>query len=138
MSNMLNGYFKKGIVKNEEPSQEKVPSTVSVPLIPIKKPRKFDGIATDVDDFDPSHFRIYVGNLGDEVTDVMLLDCFQEFKSFQKAKVVKDYKTGRSKGYGFVSFKDGPDFLKALKEKNNTFLGRRPMKIKKSKWKSKK
>ncbi len=135
MSNLLKNYFDKGIQRNETTkSPESIPTTL-IQIVPQKKPRKFDGVATDVDDFDPSHYRIYVGNLGDEVTDIMLVECFQIYNSFQKARVIKD-KQGKSKGFGFVSFSIGKDFIKALKEKNNTFLGRRPMKIKKSKWKT--
>ena len=138
MSNLLGDYFHKGIQKKEDATTEirQEPQPDVAPAL-VKKPRKFDGIANEVADLDPTHFRIYVGNLGDEVTDGMLVECFQEFESFQKAKLVKDYKTGKSKGFAFVTFKDGKDFLKALRQKNNTFIGRRPMKIKKSKWKLK-
>ena len=53
------------------------------------------------------------------------------------ARVVRA-KGGRkqvSKGYGFVSFADGLDMLKAMREKNGKFLGVRPMKLSRSKWK---
>lgn len=50
-------------------------------------------------------------------------------------KVVLDKRIGKSKGYGFVSFKDPKDFLNALKEMNNKYIGNRPVKVTKSNWK---
>jgi RNA recognition motif-containing protein len=63
-------------------------------------------------------FRIFVGDLGNEVNDDMLTRAFQKYPSFQKAKVVRDKRSTKSKGYGFVSFRDPNDFVKAMKEMN--------------------
>ncbi len=41
---------------------------------------------------------------------------FQKYPSFQKAKVIRDKRTSKTKGYGFVSFKDSSDFIKAMRE----------------------
>lgn len=66
----------------------------------------------------------------------MLSSVFRnKYSSFQMAKVVIDKRTGRHKGYGFVSFKEPKDFLNALKEMNNKYIGNRPVKITKSNWK---
>lgn len=43
---------------------------------------------------------------------------FGKYPSFQKAKVVRDKRTNKTKGFGFVSFKDPQDFIKAMKEMN--------------------
>eukprot|EP00834_Sanchytrium_tribonematis_P004527 NODE_227_length_12294_cov_1.542681.p10 type:complete len:138 gc:universal NODE_227_length_12294_cov_1.542681:1941-2354(+) len=134
----LNNYFEKGIKRDEQindMSEEEFSKPVAFAL--EKRPRKYDGVASDIADFDPNHYRIFVGNLGEDVTDIMMVDFFQIYDSFQKARVVRD-KNGRSKGFGFATFKEGKDFLKVLKEKNNKFLGKRPVKIKKSNWKAKK
>ena len=48
----------------------------------------------------------------------MLGNAFRRYKSFQKAKVVRDSRSYKNRGYGFVSFGDASDFLKALKEMN--------------------
>ncbi len=61
-------------------------------------------------------FRVFVGNLGNEVTDEILYKAFTKYTSLQKARVIKDKKSLKTKGYGFVSFKDPNDFLRALKE----------------------
>ena len=38
----------------------------------------------------------------------------------------------KSRGYGFVCLSNPDDFLKALKEMNNKFIGNRPCIVKKS------
>ena len=63
-------------------------------------------------------FRLFCGDLGNEVNDESLSRAFQKYPSFQKAKVVRDKKNGKTKGYGFVSFKDADDFIKAMREMN--------------------
>ncbi|GLI64078.1 hypothetical protein VaNZ11_007245 [Volvox africanus] len=79
-------------------------------------------------------FRIFVGDLGNEVTDDLLAKSFSKYSSFTKAKVVRDQRTKKSKGYGFVSFLDGNDFAKALREMNGKYIGNRPCKLSKSSW----
>lgn len=37
--------------------------------------------------------------------------------------------------YGFVSFKDPNDFIKAMREMNGKYVGNRPIKLRKSNWK---
>lgn len=61
-------------------------------------------------------FRLFCGDLGNEVSDELLSKAFRKYPSFQKAKVVRDKRTNKTKGYGFVSFKDPDDFTRALRE----------------------
>ena len=79
-------------------------------------------------------FRIFVGNLGTEVSDEILAAPFRVYKSFQKAKVVRDRRTLKPKGFGFVSFADPVDMVAALREVNGKYIGNRPCMLKKSKW----
>lgn len=44
--------------------------------------------------------RIFCGDLGNEVTDEVLSNAFRQFSTFLKAKVVRDNRTGKTKGYG--------------------------------------
>ena len=51
-------------------------------------------------EWDPAHFRIFVGNLAGEVTDESLLKAFVKYGSVQKARVVRDKRTTKSRGFG--------------------------------------
>lgn len=61
-------------------------------------------------------FRIFCGDLGNDVNDELLTRTFNKYPSFQRAKVIRDKRTGKSKGFGFVSFKEPADFIRAMKE----------------------
>jgi hypothetical protein len=63
-------------------------------------------------------FRLFVGNLGHDVTDQLLKTSFARFTSLSNVRVVKDSRTFKSKGYGFVAFSDPDDYLNAMKEMN--------------------
>ena len=67
-------------------------------------------------------YRIFCGDLGNDVTDELLVRTFSKFPSFLRARVIRDRRTNKSKGYGFVSFKDPNDFTKAMKEMNGKFI----------------
>ncbi|EFP76858.1 uncharacterized protein PGTG_02319 [Puccinia graminis f. sp. tritici CRL 75-36-700-3] len=83
-------------------------------------------------EWDPAHFRLFVGDLAPEVSDDGLAAAFSKWSSFVKARVVRDKVTTKSKGYGFVSYKDPEDFMKAWKEMNGKYVGSRPIKISKA------
>ncbi|KAJ3063504.1 hypothetical protein HDU98_000716 [Podochytrium sp. JEL0797] len=85
-------------------------------------------------EWDPNDFRLFCGDLGNEVGDELLVRTFSKYPSFVKAKVVREKKTTKSKGYGFVSFKDPNDFVAALKEMDGKYVGNRPIKLRKSTW----
>ncbi|XP_028781228.1 oligouridylate-binding protein 1 [Neltuma alba] len=71
------------------------------------------------------HFNIFVGDLSPEVTDATLFACFSVYPSCSDAKVMWDLKTGRSKGYGFVSFRDQQDAQNAINDMTGKWLGNR-------------
>ncbi|ROV91772.1 hypothetical protein VSDG_06444 [Cytospora chrysosperma] len=83
-------------------------------------------------EWDPSHLRLFVGNLAGETTDDSLLKAFARWQSVQKAKVVRDKRTNKSKGYGFVSFSDSDDFFQAAKEMNGKYIQSHPVVVRKS------
>ncbi|CAI9091487.1 OLC1v1026536C1 [Oldenlandia corymbosa var. corymbosa] len=80
-------------------------------------------------------YRLFCGDLGNEVNDDVLSKAFAKFPSFNMAKVVRDKRTGKTKGYGFVSFANPSDLAGALKEMNGKYVGNRPIKLRKSNWK---
>lgn len=78
-------------------------------------------------EWDPAHFRLFVGNLAGEVTDDSLKKAFARYPSIQKARVIRDKRTEKSKGYGFVSFSDGDDYFKAAREMQGKYIGSHPV-----------
>ena len=83
-------------------------------------------------EWDPAHFRLFVGNLAGEVTDESLLKAFARYPSVQKARVIRDKRTTKSKGYGFVSFGDGDEYFQAAKEMQGKYIGSHPVLLRRS------
>ena len=70
--------------------------------------------------------KIYVGNLPFSVTDNDLKELFTPFGEVTEAVVIADRGTGRSKGFGFVTFENEDSVGKAIKEMNEKeFQGRK-------------
>ncbi|KAK1442890.1 hypothetical protein BgAZ_304080 [Babesia gibsoni] len=88
-----------------------------------------------LEDWPENDFRIFCGDLGNEVTDEVLANSFKKYPSFQRARVIRDRVSGKSKGYGFVSLMSPDDMLAALNEMNHKFIGNRPIRVMRSKWK---
>lgn len=83
----------------------------------------------------PEHdFRIFCGDLGNDVTDQLLTSTFEKWPSFVKARVVRDKRTGKTKGFGFASFLDAEECVKAMREVDGKYVGNRPIKLRKSEW----
>nr|GMC65562.1 RNA-binding protein 42 [Ipomoea batatas] len=85
-------------------------------------------------DWPENDHRLFCGDLGNEVNDDVLSKAFSRFPSFNMARVVRDKRTGKTKGYGFVSFSNPSDLAAALKEMNGKYVGNRPIKLRKSRW----
>ena len=79
-------------------------------------------------------FRLFVGNIGNEVTDELLSHSFGRYPSLARAKVIRNKHTNKSKGYAFISFMDPFDCAKALREMSGKYIGNRPCKLQKSTW----
>ncbi|KAK9245757.1 hypothetical protein V1506DRAFT_229388 [Lipomyces tetrasporus] len=84
-------------------------------------------------EWDPSHFRLFVGNLGGDVSDDVLHKSFSNYPSVSKARVIRDKsQAGKSRGYGFVAFKDPEDYFRAFKEMNGKYIGSHPILLRKA------
>jgi RNA recognition motif-containing protein len=87
------------------------------------------GLVDRRDDRGPE-YSIFVGDLGPEVNEFVLVSLFQgRFPSCKSAKIMTDAMTGQSRGYGFVRFSDEQDQQRALVEMQGVFCGNRPMRI---------
>ena len=84
-------------------------------------------------DWPDNDWRIYVGNVGNDCTDDMLLAAFAPY-NISKARVVRDKKSGRAKGFAFLSFINSEDYTKAMQEMQGRYVGARPLRLGRSKW----
>ena len=72
---------------------------------------------------------IYVGNLSYNLSEVDLRDQFAAFGEVESARIITDYDTGRSKGFGFVIMPDDSNALEAINSLNGTNLDGRDLKV---------
>jgi RNA recognition motif-containing protein len=87
------------------------------------------GLQDRRDDRGPE-FSIFVGDLGPEVTEYMLVSLFQvRYQSCKSAKIMADPMSGQSRGYGFVRFSEEAERDRALSEMQGVYCGNRPMRI---------
>ncbi|XP_028983643.1 nucleolysin TIAR isoform X2 [Betta splendens] len=72
-----------------------------------------------------NHFHVFVGDLSPEITTEDVKAAFAPFGKISDARVVKDMATGKSKGYGFVSFYNKLDAENAIINMGGQWLGGR-------------
>jgi hypothetical protein len=68
--------------------------------------------------------KLFVGGLSWGTTDDTLREAFERFGEVTEAKVVMDRETGRSRGFGFVSFAAPTDAEAAMAMDNQSIDGR--------------
>jgi hypothetical protein len=77
------------------------------------------------------NFTLFIGNLGAETTEVDLYNHFAEqYSSVHQSQIVRNA-DGESKGFGFISFTQALDCARAKREMDQSWLGARPIRIKK-------
>lgn len=73
--------------------------------------------------------KLYVGGLSWNTTDDGLQEAFSRFGEVIEAKVITDRETGRSRGFGFVTFQDNSAADAAVAEMNGKQLDDRTIKV---------
>ena len=76
---------------------------------------------------EPTGARLYIGNLDYGVTDEELQSTFSKVGNVKEALVVKQGRTGRSKGFGFVEMSSVEEAKEAVRRLNDTDLNGRAM-----------
>jgi cold-inducible RNA-binding protein len=66
--------------------------------------------------------RIYVGNLSFEVTEEDLRLAFEPFGQVESATIIKDWRSGRSKGFGFVEMPSNAEGQSTIDDLNDKDL----------------
>ncbi len=77
--------------------------------------------------------KVYVGNLPFSVDDEKLKELFSPYGEIEEATVISDKFSGRSKGFGFVTFKDEESAKKAISEMNEKEVEGRNIKVNEAK-----
>ncbi|KAF5737400.1 33 kDa ribonucleoprotein [Tripterygium wilfordii] len=80
-------------------------------------------------DFVDSPHKIYAGNLGWRLTSEDLRDAFANQPGVLSAKVVYERDSGRSRGYGFVSFESAEHVKSVLNAMNGVEVEGRPLRL---------
>ncbi|KAH7435092.1 hypothetical protein KP509_06G048900 [Ceratopteris richardii] len=75
-------------------------------------------------DKDPAHRKLFVRGLGWDISSDVLKAVFEAYGEIEDCTVIKDKQTGKSKGYGFVTFKQMDGAYRALKEPSKKIEGR--------------
>jgi cold-inducible RNA-binding protein len=68
--------------------------------------------------------KLYVGNLGYNVSEDQLRDLFTQFGTPDSSRIITDRDSGRSKGFGFVEFSNDTEAKAALALNGTDFGGR--------------
>ncbi|MDF2180864.1 RNA-binding protein [Neptuniibacter sp. CAU 1671] len=76
--------------------------------------------------------KLLVRNLDRSTTEAELKELFEGFGSVQSCKLVLDPVGGTSKGFGFVEMPKAGEAKAAMKNLNNTLLGRNKIRVKKA------
>ncbi len=77
--------------------------------------------------------KLYVGNLPFSVDDDKLKEVFSEFGEIEEANVIMDRQSGRSKGFGFVTFASDESADKALADMNDKEVEGRKIRVSEAK-----
>jgi RNA recognition motif-containing protein len=73
--------------------------------------------------------KLFVGGLSWNTNDDGLRQAFERFGDVHDARVITDRDTGRSRGFGFVTFNDNDAAMKAMSEMDGTTLDGRSIKV---------
>ncbi len=76
--------------------------------------------------------KLFVGGLSWNTTNSELQQAFEACGTVAEAKVVTDRETGRSRGFGFVTFEDEQSASRAIEELNGSTLDGRTIRVDKA------
>ncbi|KAJ6749934.1 hypothetical protein OIU85_000550 [Salix viminalis] len=104
---------------------------VNFPEVPRGGEREIMGprIQSSYKGFIDSEHKIYAGNLGWRLTSEGLRDAFANQPGLLSAKVIYERETGKSRGFGFVSFESAENAEDALEAMNGVEVEGRPLRL---------
>lgn len=73
--------------------------------------------------------KLYVGNISFNTSDDELGDFFGEIGNVESVKIIEDYETGRSRGFGFVEMYSPKEAEQAIEKLDGAELDGRELKV---------
>ena len=73
--------------------------------------------------------KLFVGGLDWNTSDASLANAFAQYGSVSEAKVIMDRETGRSRGFGFVTFSDNGEASAAVSAMDGQMLDGRTVRV---------
>jgi RNA recognition motif-containing protein len=73
--------------------------------------------------------KLFVGGVSWDTSDEGLRNAFAEFGDVVEAKIITDRETGRSRGFGFVTFSEAGDAERAMQEMDQAVLDGRTIRV---------
>ncbi|MCK4594421.1 RNA-binding protein [bacterium] len=73
--------------------------------------------------------KLFVGSLSWDTTDQTLREAFERFGEIVEAKVITERDTGRSRGFGFVTFAEDEAGKSAISEMDGSELDGRTIRV---------
>ena len=80
--------------------------------------------------------KLFIGGLSWDTTDEGLRQAFASYGEITEAKVITDRDTGRSRGFGFVTFAQNEDAKSAISKMDGTNLDGKTIKVNEAQEKS--
>nr|CAD1819710.1 unnamed protein product [Ananas comosus var. bracteatus] len=104
---------------------------VNFPEVPRGGEREVMGpkIRSGARGFIDSPHKVYAGNLGWSLTSQALREAFSSQPGLLGAKIIFDRDTGRSRGFGFVSFASAEEAQAAIEAMNGVEVEGRPLRL---------
>lgn len=88
---------------------------------------QYPAIADDIREVaskDPAHRKLFVRGLAWETSSEALRDVFEQYGEIEEGAVITDKNSGKSRGYGFITYKHMDSAQKALAEPSKIIDGR--------------
>ena len=73
--------------------------------------------------------KLFIGGLSWDTNEDGLRDAFSRFGEIEEVRVITDRDTGRSRGFGFMTFSQDEDAKNAIAEMNGTELDGRSIRV---------
>jgi len=73
--------------------------------------------------------KLFVGGVSWSTTEEGLRKAFESFGEVTEAKIITDRETGRSRGFGFVTFADAADAMAAISKMDGTDLDGKTIRV---------